>query len=212
MAASEVTPVTVLTGFLGSGKSTLVNRMLRDPRYGDTAIVVNEWGDTPIDHALVRESNENIVTLAGGCICCRVAGDLVGRLRELHFQRASGIVPRFRRVLIETTGLADPAPLLATLIEMPVVAARYALSGVVTTVDAEHGARTLDNHPEAIRQVAMADRLVVTKMDRVHADAVAPLEARLAALTPTSPTATYEVAARTPTGQERWEQLPQSEK
>jgi len=187
VAGSEVTPVTVLTGFLGSGKSTLVNRMVRDPRFADTAIVVNEWGEAPIDHALVRESNENIVTLAGGCICCRVAGDLVGRLRELHFQRASGIVPRFRRVLIETTGLADPAPLLATLIEMPVVAARYALAGVVTTVDAEHGARTLDLHAEAVKQVAVADRLVLTKVDRVEDAAVVELESRLAALNPAAP-------------------------
>ena len=187
MAASEVTPVTVLTGFLGSGKSTLVNAMLRDARFADTAVIVNEWGEAPIDHALVRESDEKIVVLAGGCICCRVAGDLVGRLRELHFQRANGIVPHFRRVLIETTGLADPAPLLATLIEMPVVAARYALSGVVTTVDAEHGGRTLDGHAEAVKQVAMADRLVVTKVDRVGADALQPLEARLAALNPAAP-------------------------
>ena len=187
MAGSEVTPVTVLTGFLGSGKSTLANRMLRDPRFADTAIVVNEWGEIAIDHALVRESNENIVTLAGGCICCRVAGDLVGRLRELHFQRAAGIVPPFRRVLIETTGLADPAPLLATLIEMPVVAARYALAGVVTTVDAEHGARTLEAHPEAVKQVAMADRLVVTKVDRAAEGGLAQLEARLRALNRAAP-------------------------
>jgi G3E family GTPase len=187
VAAGEVTPVTVLTGFLGSGKSTLLNRMVREPRFADTAIVVNEWGEMPIDHALVRESNENIVLLAGGCICCRVAGDLVGRLRELHFQRASGLVPRFRRVVIETTGLADPAPLLATLIEMPVVAARYALAGVIATVDAEHGARALDAHPEAVKQVAMADRLVLTKVDRVPAAGVAALEARLRALNPAAP-------------------------
>ena len=187
MGESVVTPVTVLTGFLGSGKTTLLNALLQDARFADTAVIVNEWGDIAIDHALVRASNENIVTLAGGCICCRVAGDLVGRLRELHFERANGIVARFRRVLIETTGLADPAPLLATLIEMPVVAARYALSGVVTTVDAEHAARTLDEHPEAVKQVAMADRLVITKCDRVGDAAIAPLEARLARLNPGAP-------------------------
>ncbi len=187
MGEALVTPVTVLTGFLGSGKTTLLNALLHDARFADTAVIVNEWGDIAIDHALVRASNENIVTLAGGCICCRVAGDLVGTLRELHFQRASGIVARFRRVLIETTGLADPAPLLATLIEMPVVAARYTLSGVVTTVDAEHAARTLDRHPEAVKQVAMADRLVITKCDRVGEAAIAPLEARLCALNPGAP-------------------------
>ena len=187
MGEALVTPVTVLTGFLGSGKTTLANRLLHNARFADTAVIVNEWGDIAIDHALVRASNENIVTLAGGCVCCRVAGDLVGRLRELHFQRANGIVARFRRVLIETTGLADPAPLLATLIEMPVVAARYALSGVVTTVDAEHAAGALDRHPEAVKQVAMADRLVITKCDRVQAAAIAPLEARLATLNPGAP-------------------------
>jgi G3E family GTPase len=179
-----VTPVTVLTGFLGSGKTTLLNAMLADPRYADTAVLVNEWGEIAIDHALVRASSENVVTLPSGCICCRVAGELLGTLRELHFQRASGAVPPFRRVVIETTGLADPAPLLGSLIEMPAVAARYSLAGVVTTVDAEHGMATLDAHPEAVKQAAMADRLVITKVDRVDAAVVHALEARLHAMNP----------------------------
>jgi G3E family GTPase len=176
--------VTVLTGFLGSGKTTLLNALLRDPRYADTAVLVNEWGEVAIDHALVRSSSENIVTLPGGCICCRVAGELLGTLRELHFRRAAGTVAPFRRVVIETTGLADPAPLLATLIEMPAVAARYSLAGVVCTVDAEHGMATLDAHPEAVKQVAMADRIVVTKADRADAARIAALEERLRALNP----------------------------
>jgi G3E family GTPase len=113
-----------------------------------------------------------------------VAGDLVRTLRELHYQRAQGSIPDFRRIAIETTGLADPAPLLATLIEMPIVAARFALSGVVATVDAEHGMAALDEHPEAVKQAAMADRLVVTKADLARADAVAALEARLERLNP----------------------------
>jgi len=184
MAATQVTAVTVLTGFLGSGKSTLANALLRDPRFADTAVIVNEWGEIAIDHALVRESSENVVVLAGGCVCCRVAGDLVARLRELHFQRSAGIMPRFRRVLIETTGLADPGPLAATLIEMPVVAARYALSGIVTTVDAEHGMRTLDEHSIALKQAAVADRLVVTKCDRASEAQVSALEQRLARINP----------------------------
>jgi G3E family GTPase len=184
MAESSVTPVTVLTGFLGSGKTTLLNRLLADPRFRDTAVVVNEWGDIAIDHALVRASSENVVTLPSGCICCRVAGELLGTLRELHFQRASGAIAAFRRVVIETTGLADPAPLLATLIEMPAVAARYSLAGVVTTVDAEHGMATLDHHAEAVKQAAMADRLVVTKVDRVGEARVAALVARLTELNP----------------------------
>jgi G3E family GTPase len=184
---SGVTPVTVLTGFLGSGKTTLLNRWVRDPRFADMAVLVNEWGDVPIDHALVRESSERIVVLAGGCICCRMAGDVVRALRELHFQRTEGAIPPYSRVVIETTGLADPGPLLATLIEMPLVAARHALAGVVATVDAEHGAGTLERHPEAVRQVAMADRLVVTKTDRATQAARSALHARLAALNPGAP-------------------------
>lgn len=184
MPASSITPVTVLTGFLGSGKTTLVNRLVRDPRFADTAVLINEWGEIPIDHALVRESSDNVVVLSGGCICCRVAGDVVRALRELHFQRAEGAIPNFRRALIETTGLADPAPLLATLVEMPLVAARYSLAGVVTTVDAEHGSRTLEQHPEAVKQVAQADRLVITKCDRAPSTTVESLATRLSGLNP----------------------------
>ena len=182
-----ITPVTVLTGFLGSGKTTLLNRWLRDPRFADTAVLVNEFGDVSIDTALVRAASENIVTLAGGCICCRMAGDVVRALRELHVERMEGRIPAFRRVVIETTGLADPGPLLATLIEMPVVAARYALSGVVATVDAEHGAATLEHHAEARQQVAMADRIVVTKVDRATAQATVAVHGRIAQLNPGAP-------------------------
>ena len=184
MAASGITPVTVLTGFLGSGKTTLLNAMLRDARFADTALVVNEWGEVPIDHALVRAASENVVVLPSGCICCRVAGDLVRALRELYFQRLEGQVPHFSRVAIETTGLADPAPLMATLIEMPLAAARFSLAGVVTTVDAEHGMATLDAHAEALKQVAMADRLVVTKCDRAAEAAIVEIDSRLARLNP----------------------------
>lgn len=179
-----ITPVTVLTGFLGSGKTTLLNALLRDSRFADTAVLVNEWGDVPIDHLLVREASENVVVLAAGCICCRVAGDLVRALRELHFQRVEGSIPSFRRAVIETSGLADPAPLLATLVEMPLVAARYSLAGVVAVVDAQHGPRALDGHREAVKQVAMADRLVVSKCDLAHEGAIAGLEERLRAINP----------------------------
>lgn len=184
MAPTGVTPVTVLTGFLGSGKSTLLNRLLADPGIEPCAVVVNEWGEIPIDHALVRSANGDVVVLPGGCLCCQVAGDLVRTLRDLHARRASGEVPPFTRVVIETTGLADPAPLLRTLVELPLVAARYGLAGVVTTVDAEHGMRQLDQHPEAVRQAAMADALVITKCDRAAAESASRLEVRLAALNP----------------------------
>ncbi len=184
MAASFVTPVTVLTGFLGSGKTTLLNAMVADPRYADTAIIVNERGEAAIDHALLRAASGAIVALPGGCICCRAAGDIVHALRELHHERSTGAVAPFRRVVVETTGLADPAPLLATLVELPVTAARYALSGVVTTVDGEHGMATLDRQPEAVKQAAVAERIVVTKVDRAEAGAVDALQARLALLAP----------------------------
>jgi G3E family GTPase len=184
VAASAITPVTVLTGFLGSGKTTLLNCLLEAAAFADTAVIVNEWGEVAIDHALVREAAETVVVLPGGCVCCRVAGDLVRTLRDLHGQRADGAIPAFRRVVIETTGLADPAPLLAALIELPMVAARYALSGVVATIDAEHGMAALDAHPEAVKQAAMADRHVLTKLDRATPAAAAALEARLAHLNP----------------------------
>jgi G3E family GTPase len=184
VAASAITPVTVLTGFLGSGKTTLLNALVADARFADTAIVVNELGDAPIDHALLRQASGDVVTLPGGCICCRAAGDIVRALRDLHHQRATGAVPGFNRVVIETTGLADPAPLLATLVELPVTAARYSLSGVVTTVDARHGMASLDAHPESVKQAAVADRIVVTKVDLVPDGSLAALEKRLAQLAP----------------------------
>ena len=184
-----ITPVTVLTGYLGSGKTTLLNAWLRDPRFADTAVLVNEWGEVAVDHALVRSASGNVVTLPSGCICCRVAGDLVRALRELHFQRVEGSIPPFSRAVIETTGLADPAPLLATLVEMPVVAARYSLAGVVTVVDGQHGLAILGREREAVKQVAVADRLVISKCDLAPPAAVAALEARLAGLNPGAVTA-----------------------
>jgi G3E family GTPase len=185
--APGVTPVTVLTGFLGSGKTTLLERLLREPRWHDSAVIVNEWGEVGLDHVLVRQASDNVVLLPAGCLCCRVAGDLVRTLRELHVARQEGRVPPYRRVVVETSGLADPGPILATLIEMPVVAARHALSGVVTTVDAEHGQAQMEEHAEARRQVAMADRLVVTKVDRADPARIAVLEEALRALNPGAP-------------------------
>jgi len=182
VAASQLTPVTVLTGFLGSGKTTLLAALVADPRFHDTAIIVNELGEASIDHALLRQASGDVVELAGGCICCRAAGDVVRALRDLHHRRATGALPSFRRVVIETSGLADPAPLLATLIELPVTAARYALSGVVATVDSGSGMETLDRNPESVKQVAVADRVVLTKTDRA---APSPeLRQRLRALAP----------------------------
>ncbi len=184
MTATSVTPVTLLTGFLGSGKTTLLNRMLAHPATGDCAVIVNEFGPVAVDHALVRTASENIVLLPSGCVCCQVAGDLVQAMRDLYFKRAAGEVPDFRRAIVETTGLADPAPLARTLVELPLVAARYSLSGIVATVDGTHGLGQLDRHPEAAKQAAVADRLVVTKADLAAPRDLEALEARLAALNP----------------------------
>jgi G3E family GTPase len=187
MTATSVTPVTILTGFLGSGKTTLLNRLLAHPAAGDCAVIVNEFGPVAVDHALVRTASENIVLLPSGCICCQVAGDLVQAVRDLYFKRAAGEVPAFRRAIVETTGLADPAPLARTLIELPLVAARYSLSGIVTTVDGTFGWEQLDDHPQAVKQAAVADRIVITKADLATPQALDALEARLHALNPGAP-------------------------
>ena len=184
MTASTVTPVTLLTGFLGSGKTTLLNRLLKHPSMGDTAVLINEFGAVSIDHLLVREASGNVMVMSNGCICCSVAGDMVTALRDLYFRRANGEVPNFRRVVIETTGLADPAPIMHTLIEMPLVAARYSLAGIVTTVDGAHGEAQLNTHFESVKQAAVADRLVITKADTVPREEIEALKARLTALNP----------------------------
>jgi G3E family GTPase len=184
LTASAITPVTLLTGFLGSGKTTLLNRVLREPGIEETAVLINEFGAVSIDHLLVREASENLMVMSNGCICCSVAGDMVQALRDLYFKRANGEVPAFRRVIIETTGLADPAPIMHTLIEMPLVAARYSLSGIVTTVDAEHGDGQLNDHAESVKQAAVADRLVITKSDRISSATLSQLRSRLGLLNP----------------------------
>jgi len=185
-------PVTALTGFLGSGKTTLLNRLLRHPGMNDTAVLINEFGDVGIDHMLVREVKENAVLLNSGCLCCTVREDLVVSLRELLRLRFSVMsdVPAFRRVLIETTGLADPAPIIHTLMTDLVIGRRYRLDGIVTTVDAMHGSGQLDEHMEAVKQAAVADRLVLTKTDLAEPETVAALRRRLRALNPAAPVLT----------------------
>ena len=180
-------PVTVLTGFLGSGKTTLLNHLLAQPGLADTAVLINEFGAIGIDHLLVRSVSDDVVVLRSGCICCTVRGDLVEALRDLFLKRVKGEVPEFARVVIETTGLADPAPIIHTLMSDPLVASRYRLDGIVATIDAVAGESTLDRHPEAVKQAAMADRLVLTKADIADPTAVESLRARLAALNPGAP-------------------------
>jgi G3E family GTPase len=162
---SSLIPVTLLTGFLGSGKTTVLNHVLKQPDMAATAVVVNEFGEIGLDHLLVERSSEDVVLLNSGCLCCTVRGDIVDTLTNLFVDRVKGKIPYFTRVAIETTGLADPAPILHTLMTDPIVAARYMLDGVVTTVDAVNGAATLDKQPEAVKQAAVADRLLLTKTD-----------------------------------------------
>ncbi|MEP9355414.1 GTP-binding protein [Xanthobacter sp. KR7-65] len=176
------TPVTLLTGFLGSGKTTLLNGWLRDPALSDAAVIVNEFGEIGIDHALIAASSDNTIELSTGCLCCTVKGDLVETLRDLTEKRARGEVKAFARVIIETTGMADPGPVIQALITFP-VARTYRLGRVVTAVDAVQGMGTLDRHAEARKQVGVADEVVLTKADLAGAD-LAPLEARIAALAP----------------------------
>ena len=179
------TPVALITGFLGSGKTTLVNRLLAHPGMADTAVVVNEFGEIGLDHDLIAASDDAIVLLANGCVCCAVRGDLVRTLDELHRRRAGGTLPPFARVIVETSGLADPGPVIQALLAEPTLRARYALGAVVALVDAVNGSATLDAHFEAVKQAAVADRIVITKLDLAPADAsLAALRGRLAALNP----------------------------
>jgi G3E family GTPase len=180
-------PVSVITGFLGAGKSTLLNRLLRHPDMGETAVIVNEFGEIGLDHALIASSSEDTVLLNSGCLCCTVRGDLVNTFRDLTAKRDRGEIRPFRRVVIETTGLADPAPVLHTLMTDPVVAERCRLESVVTLVDAVNGDGTLDRHKEAVKQAAVADRLVLSKVDVAEQKTVQRLRHRLSHLNPGAP-------------------------
>lgn len=181
-------PVHLLTGYLGSGKTTLLSRLLRQPALADTAVVMNELGEVGLDHVLVdRGSEDDVVLLDSGCLCCALGNSLQETLESLHFRRERGELPPFARVVVETTGVADPGPIAATLSLDPAIARHYRLGSIATVVDAAHGMTHLDRFPEARRQVAMADRIVVSKGDLVDAAAIARLEARLRALNPHAP-------------------------
>jgi G3E family GTPase len=179
-------PVCVLTGFLGSGKTTLLGRLLKSPAFARTAVIINEFGEIGLDHELIETSDESFVTLQTGCLCCAIRGDLVLTLADILRRRDDGTVTPFDRVVIETSGLADPAPILHAVMSDDALAERLTLAGVVTTVDAVHGVETLERQPESVKQVAVADRLVLTKTDLV-AEQSAALADRLAALNPSAP-------------------------
>ena len=182
-------PLSVLTGFLGAGKTTLLNRLLRDPGLADTAVIINEFGEVGLDHLLVEQVDEGVVLLSTGCLCCTMRGDLVEALERLLRNLDNGRAA-FSRVIIETTGLADPAPVLHTTMVHPYLVMRYRLDGVIAVVDAVNGAATLEAHPEAVKQAAVADRIVLTKTDLVcdaHAGALRTLMLRLRTLNPAAP-------------------------
>ncbi len=186
-------PITLITGFLGSGKTTLLTHLVRDPAMARAAVVINELGEIGIDHDLVTMSSENIALLANGCICCSVRTDLQDTLRELFARRRAGEIPDFDRVIVETTGLADPAPVVQTLASDTLLAAQYRLDGLVTLVDAVNALAQLRDHAEPIKQIALADRVIVSKSDLVDA---AQLQAVLDAIVDINPGAKVSIAVQ----------------
>jgi len=176
----------VLTGFLGSGKTTLLGHLLRQPEFSRTAVIINEFGEVWLDHDLIEASEDSFIELATGCLCCQLRNDIATTIHDLLQRRDQGNVTPFSRLVIETSGLADPAPILQTLMTEATIAGRVALAGVVTTVDAVNGPATLSREEISIKQVALADRLVVTKTDLAYAKQPS-LIPRIRALNPTAP-------------------------
>lgn len=180
----QFTTINLLTGFLGSGKTTLLRRMLEDPALADTAVLINEFGEVGLDHQLVERIDDTMVLLQSGCLCCTVRGELADALRDLHSRRERGLIPAFSRVVIESTGLADPFPVLSTIKADPVLRHHFRPGNVITTVDAVNGLGQLDTYVESNRQAAIADHLVVTKTDIGSAEQLQALRQRLAGINP----------------------------
>jgi G3E family GTPase len=179
-------PISMITGFLGSGKTTLLNQLLHQPSLQHTVVIVNEFGEISIDHLLVTATTEDMMILEGGCVCCSVRSDLLNTLEELFHQRECHEIPFFEQVLIETTGLADPAPILRTLINDSFIVAHYRLAQIITTVDALHGMQELNDYDESVKQAALANTMVLTKIDLVEANQLEALKQRLHRLNPTA--------------------------
>ena len=179
-------PVTVITGFLGSGKTTLLSALLKKEEMKNVAVIINEFGEVGLDHALVEYSDENIVELQNGCICCTIQGDLQKTMLDLIDKMSKGDISYFDKVIIETTGLADPVPIIHTLISSMDLQRIYTLDGVITLVDATNGTKTLDLQPEAVKQVALAERIIISKIDLIEKDKELSLETRLRTINPST--------------------------
>ena len=186
-AIPDFTPVNLLTGFLGSGKTTLLQRLLRDQALSDCAVLVNEFGEVGLDHHLLERIDETMVLLQSGCLCCTIRGELSDAVRDLHGRRERGEIPAFRRLVIESTGLADPFPILSTIHSDPVLRHHYCLGNVIATVDAVNAMDQLDRQEESVKQIAVADRLVLTKTDLADAATTRRLLARIRAINPGAP-------------------------
>ena len=184
---ASLIPLNIVTGFLGSGKTTLLQRLLRAPKLQNTAVLVNEFGEVGLDHRLLQGVTESTLLLDNGCICCAIRGDLQEALRQLLSQRARGDVPAFDRIVVETSGLADPVPIAYTVMAEPVLQHHLRLGGIVTTVDAVNGIAQLSNYPESVKQAAVADRLIVTKSDLAEPGTVDALHASLRRLNRSAP-------------------------
>jgi G3E family GTPase len=186
-AAPAFTPVNLITGFLGSGKTTLLRRLLADPALANTAVLINEFGEIGLDHDLVERIDDTMVLLRSGCVCCTIRDDLAQSMRALHARRERGNIPAFDRLVIESTGLADPFPILSTIKADPVLRHHFRPGLVITTVDAVNGLRQIETHIESTRQAAVADRLVLTKTDIADEVTVARLLPALRRLNPDAP-------------------------
>lgn len=185
---SPLIPVTLLTGFLGSGKTTVLNHLVGQAELADALVIINEFGEMALDHHLIAHSTENLVMeMSSGCLCCSIRGDLIKTLQEITWRFARNDQKCFQRVLIETTGLADPAPIIHTLMTHPQISSKYRLDGIVAVVDLATGMHSLNQHPEAIKQVAVADTLLLTKADLATETQCTALIHRLDGINPAAP-------------------------